>query len=127
MNIKNSDVVQWSISNHFPVYAAIETDNNLQNKTNNKILYEKHNEISYMKVKGFDIQQFSNDVAEAMQNFSKNSLNTDIIDIVSQWTFSLKHVIDSHCRRIKKRVKREKQPGWITDDLIDLMHMRNLA
>ena len=28
---------------------------------------------------------------------------------------------------IKKRVKREKQPGWITDDLIDLMHMRDLA
>ena len=127
VNIKNSDVIQWSISDHFPVYAAIETDNNLKNNTNNKILNEKHNEISYMKVKGFDNQQFSNDVAAAMQNFSNNNLNTDINDIVSQWTFLLKHVIDSHCPRIKKRVKREKQPGWITDDLIDLMHMRDLA
>ena len=80
-----------------------------------------------MKVKGFDNQQLSNDVAEAMQNFSNNNLNTDINNIVSQWTFALKHVIDSHCPRIKKRVKREKQPGWITDDLIDLMHMRDLA
>ena len=36
VNIKNSDVIQWSISDLFPVYAAIETDNNLKNKTNNK-------------------------------------------------------------------------------------------
>ena len=70
INIKNSDVIQWSISDHFPVYAAIENDNNLKNRTNHKILNEKHNEISYMKVKGFDNQQFNNDVAEAMQNFS---------------------------------------------------------
>ena len=80
-----------------------------------------------MKVKGFDNQQFSNDVAEAMQNFSNKNLNIDINDIVSQWTFSLKHVIDSHCPRIKKRVKRDEQPGCITHDLIDLMHMRDLA
>ena len=86
------------------------------NETNHKIRNEKHNKISYMKVKGFDNQQFSNDVAEAMQNFSNNNLNTDINDIVSQWTFSLKHVIDSHCPRIKKRVKRDKQPGWIAHD-----------
>ena len=26
--INHSDVIQWSISDHFPVYAAIETDNN---------------------------------------------------------------------------------------------------
>ena len=63
-----------------------------------------------------------------MQNFPDNNLNTDINNIVSQWTYSLKHVIDSmHCPRIKKRVKREKQPGWITHDLIKLMHMRDLA
>ena len=29
INIKKSDVIQWSISDHFPVYAAIENDNNL--------------------------------------------------------------------------------------------------
>ena len=74
-----------------------------------------------MKVKDSDNQQLSNDVAEEMQNFSNNNLNTDMNDIVSQWTFSLKHVIDSHRPRIKKRVKREKQPGWITGNLIDLM------
>ena len=88
-----------------------------------QILNEKHNEISYMKVKGFDNQQFSNDVAESMQNFSNNNLTTDNNDLVSQWTFSLKHVIDSHCPRIKIRVKRENKPGLITHDLIDLMHM----
>ena len=38
VNIKHSDVIQWSINDHFPVYAAIETDNNNKNKTNNKIL-----------------------------------------------------------------------------------------
>ena len=75
-----------------------------------------------MKVKCFYNEQFSNDVAYAMQNFPDNNLNTHFNDIVSQWAYSLKHVIDSHCPRIKKRVKREKQPGWIT--LIKLMHMR---
>ena len=72
-------------------------------------------------------QQFSNDVSDAMQNFYNNNLNTDIKDIVFQWTFSLKHVIDSHYPRIKKSIKREKKTVWITDDLNDLMHMRDLA
>ena len=77
-----------------------------------------------MKVKCFDIEQFSNNVAYAMQNFPDNNLNTDINDIVYQWTYSLKHITDSHFPRIKKRVKGEKQPGWITHYLIKLLHMK---
>ena len=80
-----------------------------------------------MIVKCIDNEQFSNDVAYTMQNFPDNNLNTDINDIVSQWTYSLKRVIDSHCPCIKKRIKREKQPGWITHYLIKLMHMRDLG
>ena len=52
VNIKHSDVIQWSIGDHFPVYAAIETDNNHKNKTNNEILdNEKHPRIE-KRVKG---------------------------------------------------------------------------
>ena len=62
-----------------------------------------------MKVKCFNNKQFSNDVAYAMQKFPDNNLNNDINDI------------DSHRPRIRKRVKSEKQPGWITHDLIKLL------
>ena len=72
-----------------------------------------------MKVKCFDNEQFSNDVAHAMQNFPDNNLNTDINDIVYQWTYSIRHF-----PRIKKRVKGKKQPGWITHYLIKLLHMK---
>ena len=73
-----------------------------------------------------DIRLNSDGVAYAIQNFLDNNLYTEFNDIVSQWTYSLRHVINSNCPRIKKRVKRDKQSGWINHDIM-LMHMRDLA
>ncbi len=55
----------------------------------------------------------------------ENQNNID--SVVNFWTNSTKCIIDKHLPKITKRVKREIQPGWMTEDIITTMRDRDEA
>ena len=78
-------------------------------------------EISYRNTKKSHEEYFCNDIAQALlidfpNQFSE--LENDVNGAVNLWTKVFNQINNNHCPRVTKRIKRQKQPNWITNEKV---------
>ena len=117
--VKYSDVLPWALSDHFPVYVVF-SHAKIANKRN-----VKHIEILYRNTKNYVRNLF---VMILLKHYFPNQfseLENDVNGAVNLWTKVLIQINNNHCPRVTKRIKRQKQPNWITNEIVNIMRRRN--
>ena len=97
-------MLSWALSYHFPVYVVL-SNAKIANKRD-----VKHIEISYRNTKKLHEESFSNDIAQALlidfpNQFSE--LENVVNGAVNLWTKVFNQIINNHCPRVTKRIKRQ--------------------
>ena len=81
-----------------------------------------HTKILYRDFKKLNFIDFSNNLASITW---PEVIDTEVNDILSLFVCSFSKVVDKHIPLIEKRVKNEKQPGWITDEIRKTIKIRD--
>ena len=114
-NIQFLDVPKIGLSDHYPVFFT--------RKINSHMPKARHHTIKYRSFKNFDISKFNEDL---------NSVPWDVIkvfdtvdDALDSWYSLFTDVIDKHVPLKQHRVKKVKQPDWLTSEIIDSIKTRD--
>ena len=81
-----------------------------------------HTKILYRDFKKLNFIDFSNNLASIIW---PEVIDTEVNDILSLFVCSFSKVVDKHIPLIEKRVKHEKQPGCITDEIRKTIKIRD--
>ena len=111
-------MLPWAIRDHFPVYVVL-SNAKIANKRD-----VKHIEISYRNTNKLHEESFCNDNAQSLlidfpNQFSE--LENDVNGAVNLWTKVFNQLNNNHCPRVTKRIKIQKQPNWITNEIVNIM------
>ena len=82
-----------------------------------------HKFINYRDTKTFDEEQFLNDLNN--QPWSVIDIFDDANDALDYFSDVFNSVLSTHAPKKQKRVKRQKQPKWINDEILTAMKIRN--
>ena len=82
----------------------------------------QHTSIRYRSFKNFDENKFKSDTGEVPWGVLE--MFDDPNDFLGVWNDLFLNVLDSHAPMREKRVKRQWQPGWLTDDIVESMRTR---
>ena len=105
-----------SISDHYPIYATISLHSYQKNSN-------AHKSIKYRSIKHFDQSLVQADLC-----------NSDLIYVdaysdpsvaLTELFNTIQSVLDKHAPIKEKRIKRDHQPEWVTDEIKSLMYQRN--
>lgn len=117
-NINKVSVPNISMSDHYPVCITLSTKN---------YMYEghkkQHKHITYRSFKNFNESLFRSDLNDS--NLKLVETFTDPNVALNMFYDTLKTVLDKHAPLKEKRIKREYQPKWITDEIKILMRKRD--
>ena len=107
-----------SLSDHCPVYTCRKLCGLSKNS-------DVHIQVRYRSFKDFDEKNFLHDLRNAPW-YLLNS-EKEVENAFEKWVRIFNEVCDSNCPVIERRVKRLKQPAWLTSDIIDAMKKRDLS
>ena len=82
-----------------------------------------HKYINYRNTKAFDEEQFLNDLNN--QQWSVISIFDDANDALDYLSDVFDSVLSTHAPKKQKRVKRQKQPKWINDEILTTIRIRD--
>ena len=82
-----------------------------------------HKFINYRNTKTFDEEQFLNDLNN--QPWSVIDIFDDANDALDYFSDVFNSVLSTHAPKKQKRVKRQKQPKWINDEILTAMKIRD--
>ena len=114
-NIQSVNVEKLCISDHYGIFCNRSSHNSTDKG-------KEYQNITYRSFKNFDESHFLKDLStvpwEIIENFDT------IDDIVSVMTSLFTEILDKHAPIKSHRIKRKYQPGWLTQDILDLMKER---
>jgi hypothetical protein len=113
--VKNVEVPYKAVSDHFPVHITWGKQVMMANGGS-------HKSISYRVNKNFNKFDFLHDLSK---DFTEISLGDDLDNAMSDMNQVLLQNIDKHAPVIQKRVKRERQPLWFTDEVKQAINDRD--
>jgi len=118
VHITHADVVECSLSDHFVVYACVNTKNNLH------VPKHTHQTIKYRNFRKFEQEQFNQDLYNAPWScYQTDSVNEALQMFMDTFTT----IVDKHIPLVTKRAKRQKQPEWLTDEILESIKLRDSA
>ena len=116
-----SSPIKYSISDHFPVFAVFKMTSIDYNKNDGR-----HKTITYRKYNNFNSATFLSDLQNApwLTNGAENiSMDQYLQSFISTFT----KIIDKHLPLVTKRIKRPKQPEWISNNILLAINKRENA
>lgn len=116
ITVMHCDVVDYGISDHYPVFVVLDMKNNLYSKTKSS-----HYEIKYRNFTNYDQIALQQDLLNAQW---PNCYALSVDEAVELFASTFNTVTDKHFPLISKRVKRPKQPGWMNADIRKCMNLR---
>ena len=112
-------VVDYSISDHYPVLVTIDTKNHTFTPK-----LGSHLSINYRDFKKLNYEAFKAD----LENTTWPNVETQTIDeAVKSFNQLLTATIDAHLPKISKRVKSSNMPGWLDSTIRKSMKLRDNA
>ncbi len=119
--VLHSMVVNYAISDHFPIYAVFDLKNSDNYKKNGT-----HKTITYRQHKHFNQNDYVCDLQAAPWqniNFTNDTTDQCLESFLNIYT----SIIDKHLPLTTKRIKRPKQPEWITHEIMAAINKRDNA
>lgn len=113
-NVKQHHVPTSGMSDHFPTCMVHRSSGHNKNC---------HTSIKYRSFKNFDMDKFSKDT-EALPWMVLDTFD-DPDDTLDMFLSMLEGVIDEHAPWREKRVKLEKQPDWMSEDILNAINTRD--
>ena len=123
LKVVNCTVVKSGLSDHYIPFAVLNTKLTPPSDS----LSGQHKLISYRNYKNFDNVKLSNDLMVAKWHDVNLGICDDISIAISSFVSEFTSIVDKHIPLVQKRVKRIKQPGWITPELLKLFSLRDSA
>ena len=114
-NINHVSVCKLCISDHYAIVCNI--------KLNFSLGKHCHQTITYRSFKTFDENAFINDLKQVPWETIQTTNCLD--EMVEIWNELFLEVINKHSPLKCHRVKKKRQPDWITTEILDLMKGRN--
>ena len=114
-NVQYFDVPKIGLSDHYPVFFT--------RKVNCHTHKASHHTIKYRSFKNFDISKFNEDLRSVPWDVIKVFDTVD--DALDTWYSLFSDVIDKHVPLKQHRVKKIKQPEWLTSEIIDSIKTRD--
>jgi hypothetical protein len=113
--LQESHVVQYSVSDHYPVCMTRSEQISVKKDT--------HISIDYRNYKTFVESEFLKDLSYAP--FNKVEYVDDPNDALKIWYNLLNAILNKHAPIVTKRVKRDKQPEWYNTEVQYARQMRD--
>ena len=113
-NIIHSCVPVYAASDHYPVCITRKFVKSKQNSGK---------QICYRNMKNFDEDAFMSDMFNAAWQEVNACKCPD--DALTLWSSKFQDIVDKHMPVIHKRVKRVRQPKWLTTEIQDAIHTRD--
>ena len=117
--VKEAAVSDIAISDHLPIGITWCFSASHKDSSNRNI----HKSISYRSTKNFNINHYIYDLSQIIWPNKNDYDNVD--DHLNAFNDSFLHVINTHAPIMQKHVKRDKQPKWITREIINEMFKRD--
>ena len=115
-NVKACKVSTIALSDHYPVCFVRHMRANYDSK-------HGHTTITYRSYKNFDEKSFLADLA--VVPWSVIEQFDDVDDALDTWEKLFMDVVNTHVPLRERRVKRTRQPGWLTDEITEAMDKRD--
>ena len=115
-NVKACRVSTIAFSDHYPVCFVRQLNASDVRK-------HGHTTIKYRSYKHFDQDAFLSDLGSVP--WSIIELFDDVDDALHAWEMLFMDVVNVHVPLRERRVKRPRQPGWLTDDITAAMATRD--
>ena len=116
-----SSPIKYSISDHFPVFAVFKMTNIDYSKNDGR-----HKIIGYRKYNNFNSATFLSDLQNAPW-LTIGAENISIDQYLQSFISTFTKIIDKHLPLVTKRIKRPKQPEWITNNILLAINKRENA
>ena len=123
LKVVNCTVVKSGLSDHYIPFAVLNTKLTPPSDS----MSGQHKLISYRNYKNFDNVKLSNDLMVAKWHDVNLGICDDISIAISSFVSEFTSIVDKHIPLVQKRVKRIKQPGWITPELLKSFSLRDSA
>ena len=123
LKVVNCTVVKSGLSDHYIPFAVLNTKLTPPSDS----MSGQHKLISYRNYKNFDNVKLSNDLMVAKWHDVNLGICGDISIAISSFVSEFTSIVDKHIPLVQKRVKRIKQPGWITPELLKSFSLRDSA
>ena len=123
LKVVNCTVVKSGLSDHYIPFAVLNTKLTPPSDS----MSGQHKLISYRNYKNFDNVKLSNDLMVAKWHDVNLGICDDISIAISSFVSESTSIVDKHIPLVQKRVKRIKQPGWITPELLKSFSLRDSA
>ena len=115
-NVKACKVSTIALSDHYPVCFVRHLRANYDRK-------HGHTTIKYRSYKNFDEKAFLADLE--VVPWSVIEQFDDVDDALDTWEKLFMEVVNMHAPLRERRVKRPRQPGWLTEDITEAMDKRD--
>ena len=112
--VKATKVASIGISDHFPVCYS---------RKHKQIGQFSHTNIKYRSFKNFQLDAFLTDLQ--CVPWSVCSVFNDANDALVCWHSLFIKVVDEHAPMKVRRVKKQRQPDWLTDEICDAIRKRD--
>ena len=113
--------IKYSISDHFPVFAVFEMTNIDDNKNDGR-----HKTITYREYSNFNSATLFSDLQNAPW-LTIGAENISMGQYLQSFISTFTKIIDKHLPLVTKRIKRPKQPEWITYNILLAINKRENA
>ena len=110
---KQCKVPHIGLSDHYPTCVTL-------NRKENK---HQHISIKYRSFKNFDCEKFQEDLN--CYPWSIMDMFDDVNDALDTFQRAFMEIVDKHAPEKEKRVKRQWQPGWMNDEILESMRNRD--
>lgn len=114
-NINHVSVSKLCISDHYAIFG--------NRKLNFSPGKHSHQTITYRSFKSFDENNFISDLLQVPWEIIGSFDSLD--EIVETWNTMFLEVINKHAPLKAHRVKRKRQPDWVTPEILDYIKERN--
>ena len=115
-NVISPFVPYIALSDHYPTCFKRTT-------TQQQVKRTSHKTIKYRCYKKFNDENFLQDVSNSMSNLEL--YQCDLHKNFREWNSAFMQVFNKHAPVKSKRVKRETQPGWYTDNITNATNNRD--
>jgi len=114
-NIIWTSVPKIGLSDHYPIFCS--------RKINFKINKSNHHYITYRSFKTFNEENFLSDLNNVDWNILLDC--SDVNETLQSFIETFLAVVDKHVPLRKHRIKRQHQPEWLNEEIIDAMRDRD--
>ena len=116
IKVRAGKVPKIGLSDHYPTCAVFKENFDYKHS---------HTSMKYRSFKNFDQDMFLEDLNRCTCDSIKDT--NDIDHNLEIWYNLIIGVVDKHLPFKTKRVKRIKQPDWMTHDILECMRQRDIA